>query len=82
MQQKTLAWVFLGLIYGSSAMGMTLSSSAFPAGGKIPTIYSCNGKDIVPDLTWSAAPAGTKSFVLILEDPDASAGCVDALGII
>src|ERR1700738_5246815 len=74
MKQKILVWIFIGLTYGSSAMGLTLSSTAFPEGGKIPDIYSCHGKDIPPDLTWSEAPAGTKSFVLILEDPDAPAG--------
>lgn len=72
MQKKTL--ILLGLIYGSSAMSMTLSSTAFSEGGKIPDIYSCDGKDIAPDLTWSGAPGGTKSFALIVDDPDAPSG--------
>lgn len=74
MRKTTLAWVALGLVYGSSVIGMTLSSTAFSAGGKIPDIYSCNGKDVTPDLTWSAAPVGTKSFALIVDDPDAPSG--------
>ncbi|HVV69852.1 MAG TPA: YbhB/YbcL family Raf kinase inhibitor-like protein [Gammaproteobacteria bacterium] len=74
MRKTTLAWIFLGLIYGSSAMGMTLTSTAFSEGGKIPDIYSCDGKDMAPDLTWSAVPIGTKSFALIMDDPDAPSG--------
>ncbi len=52
----------------------TLSSPAFSNGDKLPKQYSCNGKDISPPLTISGAPEGTKSFVLIMDDPDAPNG--------
>lgn len=36
--------------------------------------YTCEGKDISPDISWSDVPAGTQSFVLICDDPDAPMG--------
>ena len=52
-------------------MSMTLRSSAFTASGSIPAKYTCEGKDLSPPLAWSDAPPGTKSFALIVDDPDA-----------
>src|SRR5881296_3324104 len=50
---------------------MEIKSQAFPQGGPIPARYTCDGKDASPPLSWSGAPAGTKSFALISDDPDA-----------
>ena len=55
-------------------MPFQLFSSAFLEGGWIPELYSCQGADISPSLEWTAAPAETRSFALIVEDPDAPAG--------
>jgi Raf kinase inhibitor-like YbhB/YbcL family protein len=52
-------------------MQLTLISSAFSHEGSIPQRYTCEGDDISPPLAWSGAPAGTKSLVLIVDDPDA-----------
>src|SRR5687768_10781042 len=52
-------------------MTLSLSSPAFSPNGDIPKEYTCDGKDLAPALGWSAAPAGTKSFALIVDDPDA-----------
>jgi Raf kinase inhibitor-like YbhB/YbcL family protein len=52
-------------------MALTLTSPAFPPGGEIPKEYTCDGADTSPPLEWAGAPAGTKSFVLIIDDPDA-----------
>lgn len=49
----------------------TLSSTAFQAGATIPSRFTCDGKDVSPPLSWSNAPAGTVSFALIVDDPDA-----------
>ncbi len=53
---------------------MTVTSSSFASGAMIPEQYSCKGADISPALTWSGAPAKTKSFAIIMDDPDAPAG--------
>jgi hypothetical protein len=53
---------------------MKITSTAFQAGETIPTRYSCDGQDISPALSWSGAPEGTRSFALILDDPDAPGG--------
>lgn len=55
-------------------MTFELTSPAFANGGIIPVEYSCNGKNESPQLAWTGAPTGTKSFALILEDPDAPSG--------
>jgi Raf kinase inhibitor-like YbhB/YbcL family protein len=52
-------------------MAITLTSSAFAANGSIPAKYTCEGDDTSPPLQWSGAPSGTKSFALIVDDPDA-----------
>ena len=53
---------------------MDLNSQAFRPGGMIPAKYSCDGADISPPLTWPDPPAGTESFALIMDDPDAPVG--------
>jgi Raf kinase inhibitor-like YbhB/YbcL family protein len=50
---------------------MKLTSTAFKDGDGIPTPYTCKGVDISPPLAWENAPAGTKTFALIVDDPDA-----------
>lgn len=52
-------------------MTLSLSSSAFVQSGAIPAVYTCEGKDLSPPLSWSGVPAGTKSLALIVDDPDA-----------
>ncbi len=52
----------------------TLLSPAFDDGGTIPTRYTCDGSDISPPLRWSNTPSETRSFALIVDDPDAPRG--------
>jgi Raf kinase inhibitor-like YbhB/YbcL family protein len=53
------------------AMALVLSSPAFVKDASIPAQYTCEGADISAPLAWSGAPPGTKSFALIVDDPDA-----------
>ena len=59
---------------GPSASGFRMESAAFKEGAGIPVRFTCEGEDVSPALTWSGAPAGTRSFALIVEDPDAPGG--------
>jgi hypothetical protein len=52
-------------------MALTIGSSSFANQGEIPKKHTCEGQDLSPALSWSGAPAGTKSLVLIVDDPDA-----------
>jgi len=51
--------------------GLRLTSSAFNPQSEIPIEFTCDGRNISPQLSWSGAPAGTRSFALIMHDPDA-----------
>lgn len=55
-------------------MNIQVTSTAFAEGQPIPDKYTCAGSDVSPPVTWSGAPAGTKSFALIADDPDAPMG--------
>ncbi len=52
-------------------MIMKIASPAFVDDGEIPRQYTCDGKDFSPALHWEGVPVGTKSLVLIVDDPDA-----------
>lgn len=52
-------------------MAFALTSTVFNNGKEIPSAYTCEGQGALPPLAWSGAPAGSKSFVLIVDDPDA-----------
>ena len=60
------------------AVTIELTSSAFEYGQPIPPKHACTGdvatslKDVSPELSWGEPPAGTQSFALIMDDPDAS----------
>jgi hypothetical protein len=53
---------------------MQLTSPAFKEGQPIPSLYTCDGKNISPPLEWSGAPFATESFVVIVDDPDSPSG--------
>lgn len=55
-------------------MALELNCPAFKNNEYIPSKYSCEGENVSPALSWSGAPQGTKSFVLIIDDPDAPMG--------
>jgi Raf kinase inhibitor-like YbhB/YbcL family protein len=53
---------------------LTLTSPSFRNNQPMPAKFSCEGEDASPALKWEGAPAGTKSFALICDDPDAPGG--------
>ncbi|WP_315918258.1 YbhB/YbcL family Raf kinase inhibitor-like protein [Mesorhizobium sp. SP-1A] len=55
-------------------MAFTLESPAFENGKTIPDTYVREGRNLSPPLRWRDAPAGTRSFLLVVEDPDAPRG--------
>jgi Raf kinase inhibitor-like YbhB/YbcL family protein len=57
-----------------SAAAFTLSSSAFENGARIPDAHTCAGANLSPPLRWTGAPAATRSYALLVADPDAPGG--------
>ncbi len=55
-------------------MEIKIYSSAFKEGGFIPSKYTCEGTNVSPQLHWNDVPKETKSYALIVEDPDAPGG--------
>ena len=55
-------------------MTFTLTIAAFADGGLIPAKFTCEGASVSPELRWSDAPANTRSYALIVDDPDAPVG--------
>jgi Raf kinase inhibitor-like YbhB/YbcL family protein len=81
----SLRSIVLALTLGAAALPataraeMTLTSSAFPDGGPLPMAqvfdaFGCSGENLSPPLSWTGAPEGTKSFALMVHDPDAPTG--------
>lgn len=56
---------------------LTVTSPAFKDKERIPAKYTCEGENINPPIQVTDIPAGTKSFVLIIEDPDAPGATFD-----
>jgi Raf kinase inhibitor-like YbhB/YbcL family protein len=54
--------------------GFRIESTAFREGELIPTRFTCSGENVSPALRWTEPPTRTRSFVLIVDDPDAPAG--------
>jgi Raf kinase inhibitor-like YbhB/YbcL family protein len=55
-------------------MTFRLFSNAFTEGGWLPALHTCQGADVSPSLEWNGEPSETRSFALVVEDPDAPAG--------
>jgi Raf kinase inhibitor-like YbhB/YbcL family protein len=55
-------------------MAITLTSTAFSEGARIPTHHAGDGDNLSPALAWSGSPDAAVSYTLIMEDPDAPSG--------
>ena len=71
-----LACVAAGARLGAQAAPapLTVTSAAFKNGDLLPKDHTADGKNVSPPLAWTGAPASTKEFALILDDPDANFG--------
>ena len=65
--------LLFGLSY-ASGKGFRVFSSSFKENSPIPLKFTCQGSDISPEISWKGAPKETKSFALIMDDPDAPFG--------
>jgi hypothetical protein len=61
-------------VENATATPFALTSEAFADGQAIPILFTCDGADQPPPLAWSDPPQGTRSFALIVDDPDAPGG--------
>lgn len=55
-------------------MAFTLTSTAFSDDETVPRRFTCDGDDLAPPLAWANPPQGTRSFALVMDDPDAPRG--------
>jgi Raf kinase inhibitor-like YbhB/YbcL family protein len=58
----------------STPRTLTIRVDSLAAGSELPDAYTCKGTSESPEVSWDGIPAGTKSLVLILDDPDAAKG--------
>jgi Raf kinase inhibitor-like YbhB/YbcL family protein len=66
--------MLVATLLASAGAPMTIRSSDVPSGGVFPLALmaaDCGGQNRSPALAWGAIPTGTKSFALIMHDPDA-----------
>jgi Raf kinase inhibitor-like YbhB/YbcL family protein len=59
---------------GRIKMEIKIQSSAFKNEGNIPSKFTCDDKNVSPQLSWSTEVSGIRSFALIVDDPDAPGG--------
>ena len=60
---------------------LSLASDAFQNGQPIPVRYTCDGANQSPALHWGEPPQDTKSFALVIDDPDAPSGTFRHWGV-
>ncbi len=69
-----LTFFFMASFSSAGPAAFSMKSTSFSDHQEMPVLYTCDGKDLSPQLAWSSAPSKTKSYVLIFEDPDAPGG--------
>jgi Raf kinase inhibitor-like YbhB/YbcL family protein len=59
---------------GVQLASITVTSPTFGEMGRIPVDFTCDGKELMPEIVLSSPPDGTKSLVVLVDDPDAPSG--------
>ena len=49
---------------------IAVASATLKVGETIPKDHTADGRNVSPAISWSGAPAATKQFALVLDDPD------------
>ena len=57
-------------VHGEARASLWVRSSSFADGAMIPGRLTCDGANLSPQLHWQSAPARTKSFAIVMDDPD------------
>jgi Raf kinase inhibitor-like YbhB/YbcL family protein len=66
---------------GQIKMSLTLTAPSFENQGHIPSQYTCDADNISPEIRIEGVPQGTRSFVLVMDDPDIPTEVKERLGI-
>ena len=74
MNKLFIAILLCSTLLFSEEQEMNLTSSSFQHNQNIPEKYTCEGESLSPQLKWENYPKETKSFLLIMSDPDAKGG--------
>jgi Raf kinase inhibitor-like YbhB/YbcL family protein len=59
------------VLSGDAPLTMQVESPAVTSRHILPEKYTCHGQGVSPPISWSAAPGGTKSFAVVVDDHDA-----------
>ena len=67
---SVLFWRGFEPVHGEARASLWVRSLSFADGAMIPGRHTCDGANFSPQLRWQSAPAGTKSFAIVVDDPD------------
>jgi Raf kinase inhibitor-like YbhB/YbcL family protein len=70
-----------GKVQSAALAKLSPTTTAFPDGAPIPAKFTCDGLGLAPAIQWTDAPQGTKSFALVVDDPDAPGGTFGHWGV-